>query len=90
MQDLPPSISKAGRPRVLLADDDAGIRAAVSRTLQTEFDVVATVTDGRSALEAVLHLDPDVVVLDISMPGLNGFKRPRNSNDVGRGPGSYS
>ena len=63
-----------GRPRVLLADDDAGILKAISRTLATEFEVVATVTDGRKALDAVPRLDPDVVVLDISMPGLNGFQ----------------
>jgi len=62
------------RPRVLLADDDAGILKAISRTLATEFEVVATVTDGRKALDAVPRLDPDVVVLDISMPGLNGFQ----------------
>ena len=63
-----------GRPRVLLADDDTGILKAISRTLATEFEVVATVTDGREALDAVPRLDPDVVVLDISMPGLNGFQ----------------
>jgi Response regulator containing a CheY-like receiver domain and an HTH DNA-binding domain len=63
-----------GRPRVLLADDDAGILKAVSRTLATEFEVVATVTNGRKALDAVPRLDPDVVVLDISMPGLTGFQ----------------
>ncbi len=63
-----------GRPRVLLADDDAGILKAISRTLATDFEVVATVTDGRKALDAVPHLDPDVVVLDISMPGLTGFQ----------------
>jgi DNA-binding NarL/FixJ family response regulator len=61
------------RPRVLLADDDAGVLRAISRTLATDFEVVATVTDGRKALDAVPLLDPDVVVLDISMPGLNGF-----------------
>ena len=74
MQDLPALISKAGRPRVLLADDDVGVLKAVSRTLATEFEVVATVTDGRKALEAVPLLDPDAIVLDISMPGLNGFQ----------------
>ena len=63
-----------GRPRVLLADDDAGVLKAISRTLAADFDVVATVTDGRQALDAVPRLDPDVVVLDVSMPGLNGFQ----------------
>ena len=74
MLELPTPISRVARPRVLLADDDAGILKAISRTLETEFDVVATVTDGRRALDTVPRLDPDVVVLDISMPGLNGFQ----------------
>ena len=73
----------AGRPRVLLADDDAGILKAISRTLAAEFDVVATVTDGRKALEAVPRLDPDVVVLDISMPGLNGFRTAEELQRLG-------
>lgn len=72
-----------GRPRVLLADDDAGILKAISKTLATEFDVVATVTDGRKALEAVPRLDPDVVVLDISMPGLNGFRTAEELQRLG-------
>ncbi len=59
---------------MLLADDDAGVLKAISRTLERDFDVVATVTDGQKALNAVPRLDPDVVVLDISMPGLNGFQ----------------
>src|SRR5262245_14606715 len=63
-----------GRARILLADDDAGILKAISRTLASDFHVVATVTDGRQALDAVRRLDPDVAVLDISMPGLNGFQ----------------
>jgi CheY-like chemotaxis protein len=72
-----------GRPRVLLADDDAGILKAVSRTLATEFEVVATVTNGRKALDAVPRLDPDVVVLDISMPGLTGFQTAEELKRLG-------
>lgn len=72
-----------GRPRVLLADDDAGILKAISRTLETDFDVVATVMDGRNALDAVPRLDPDVVVLDISMPGLNGFQTAEELKRLG-------
>lgn len=78
MQSFPIASSKLRRdtvrPRVLLADDDASISKAISRTLATDFEVVATVTSGREALDTVPHLDPDVVVLDISMPGLNGFE----------------
>ncbi len=64
----------AGRPTVLLADDDAGVLKAISRTLATDFQIVATAADGQEALNGVLRLDPDVVVLDISMPRLNGFQ----------------
>ena len=78
VQNSPTGFSKSprdtGRPRVLLADDDARISKAISRTLATDFEVVATVTSGRQALDAVPRLDPDVIVLDISMPGLNGFE----------------
>ena len=73
----------AGRPRVLLADDDAGVLRAISRTLATDFEVVATVTDGREALDAVPLLDPDVVVLDISMPGLTGFQTAEELKRMG-------
>ncbi len=71
------------RPSVLLADDDAGILKAISRTLATDFDVVATVADGRKALDAVPRLDPDLVVLDISMPGFTGFETAEELTRLG-------
>ena len=72
----PPSGKAAGsgRPRVLLVDDDAGILKAISRTLAGDFEVVGTVTDGAQALHRATALDVDAIVLDISMPGLNGFQ----------------
>ena len=74
-RSYPANAASSGRSTVLLADDDAGILKAVSRTLSDEFEVVAAVTDGHQALDAATRLDPDVVVLDISMPGrLNGFQ----------------
>src|SRR5262245_49092716 len=63
-----------GRARILLADDDTAILKAISRTLADDFQVVGTVTDGQQAVDAARRLDPDVAVLDISMPGLNGFQ----------------
>ena len=62
------------RPRVLFADDQAEILEAVSRLVDGECEIVASVHDGKSALEGVARLDPDVVVLDISMPVLNGIE----------------
>ncbi len=60
-------------PRVLLADDHAILLEAFASLLEPVCDVVGTVCDGRALLEAVPRLKPDVVVLDISMPLLNGM-----------------
>ena len=65
------------RLRVLLADDNVSILAKVSTLLTRNFDVVAAVTDGRQALHAAQRLDPDVAVLDITMPELDGFQTAR-------------
>lgn len=65
------------RPRVLLADDHARWLANASTFLATDFDVVAAVRDGRQALDASLRLNPDVAILDISMPGLDGLQTAR-------------
>ena len=66
-----------GRPRVVIADDHPTMRNAIEDELSSSFDVVATVADGRQAVEATQRLDPDVVVLDISMPVLDGFGAAR-------------
>src|SRR5437588_32142 len=56
------------KPRVLVADDHAETRGLLATLLGSEFDVVATVADGRAAVAATAALQPDVVVLDIAMP----------------------
>jgi DNA-binding NarL/FixJ family response regulator len=61
------------RPRVLLADDHAMLLEAFARMLSASCDVVGTVADGRVLLDAAPKLEPDVIVLDISMPRLNGI-----------------
>jgi len=58
---------------VLVADDHARILTAVAALLGNSFDVIAKVSDGRAALEATLKLKPDLLVLDISMPGMSGI-----------------
>jgi DNA-binding NarL/FixJ family response regulator len=63
--------------RVLLVDDNPAIRAAAARLLTSRFDVIGAVSDGQSALEAFAKLAPDVVVMDISMPILNGIEAAR-------------
>lgn len=62
------------RPRVLLADDHKEMRDRVTRYLEVEFDVVEAVADGRTLLDAASRLNPDICLLDISMPSLNGIE----------------
>lgn len=63
--------------RVLLADDHALILGAFEKLLAAEFDIVGQASDGRAAVEAAKRLKPDVVVLDMSMPLLNGLDAGR-------------
>lgn len=65
------------RTRVLVADDHAGVLKAVSRLLAMEYEVVAGVADGCALLEAVSRCQPDVVVLDIDLPGIPGLEACR-------------
>jgi DNA-binding NarL/FixJ family response regulator len=58
--------------RVLLADDHAVVAQALESLLQKKFDLVGVVHDGRAVVDAAEKLCPDVVITDLSMPGLNG------------------
>jgi DNA-binding NarL/FixJ family response regulator len=69
--------------RVLLADDHKPLLYHVARMLEPEFDVVGTFTDGQALLEAAARLHPDVLVLDISMPGLSGLEVARELKKAG-------
>ncbi len=71
------------RIRVLLADDHEAMLERVARLLKTECDVVGTVTDGQQALDAAMELEPDVLVLDISMPVMNGIETARRLKEAG-------
>ena len=64
------------RTRVLLADDHTLVRAGVRRILESQpgFEVVGEVADGAAALAALAKTRPDVLVLDLSMPGMDGFE----------------
>lgn len=60
--------------RVLVVDDHARILTAVAGLLGNSFDVIGAVSDGRAALDAAIKLKPDLIILDISMPGLSGIE----------------
>jgi DNA-binding NarL/FixJ family response regulator len=72
--------------RIAVADDNADFLSEFISVLETEFDVVATATDGKSALEIIRSCSPDVVVLDIEMPGLNGIEVTKELSKTGPRP----
>lgn len=72
----PPPTAPAGQLRgirVLIADDDAGVRSVLSRTLGIAGAEVRTVEDGASAIRAAHEWNPDTILLDASMPDMSGF-----------------
>jgi DNA-binding NarL/FixJ family response regulator len=66
-----------GRARVLLADDHLMLVEALKKVLEVEYDVVGSAGDGLALLKAAQKLRPDVIVLDIAMPLLNGLDAGR-------------
>jgi DNA-binding NarL/FixJ family response regulator len=69
--------------RVLLADDHQSFLAVAKRLLEPEFEVVKTVDNGEALLEEAARLTLDVIVLDISMPKLNGIEAARQLRAAG-------
>ena len=65
------------RPRLLVADDHPAFLKKLVSLLTTKFDVVATAADGNSALDLIRRYVPDLAVLDLDMPGLNGIEVTR-------------
>jgi DNA-binding NarL/FixJ family response regulator len=70
------------RRRIILADDHRIFSAGLKRLLEPEFEVVRIVEDGRSLVSSVKELRPDLAVVDISMPGLNGIEAARQILDA--------
>jgi DNA-binding NarL/FixJ family response regulator len=74
-RDMSSTRSSFERPtRVLLVDDSTEMLAIARAALTPVCEIVGTATDGQSALAAADALRPDVIVLDISMPGMSGFE----------------
>lgn len=61
-------------PEVLVVDDEPAIRRALDRALRLEGFTVRTAAGGKAALEAIADAQPDVIVLDIAMPDLDGYE----------------
>ena len=62
------------RPRLILADDHPEMLVRLEGLLSAEFTVVATLPDGEALLDAEAALSPDLLVIDITMPGINGLE----------------
>jgi len=67
----------SNRPRILIADDHNLVAELCKQLLESEFDVVGVVADGRALVRVAGELKPDVIVLDIAMPILNGLDAGR-------------
>jgi DNA-binding NarL/FixJ family response regulator len=74
--------------RVLVADDHVRILSVVGALLGKSFDVVGSVSDGQAVVDAAQKLEPDLIILDVSMPGMSGIevarelKRHRNKAKI--------
>jgi DNA-binding NarL/FixJ family response regulator len=69
--------------RVLLADDHPDVLEKVKQLLDSKYEIVGTVSDGQSLVTACAQLKPDVLVIDITMPVLNGIEAALRLKDDG-------
>jgi DNA-binding NarL/FixJ family response regulator len=76
-------MSPVKRARILLADDHAAALAQAALVLGEHWDVAGTAANGVELLAAAQRLDPDVIVLDIAMPLMDGFEAARNLQRTG-------
>ena len=84
MQPLPRLLrAEAGKPRVLLVDDHRGVLDRVSAVLADDFDVAGLATDGSQAVDLASRVAPDIIVLDVNMPGLDGYRTRRALEQAG-------
>jgi|SRR5678816_3566249 len=72
-----PAMSHSIRPRVLIADDHLPMLATLARLVGIDCDVIGTVTNGEALVRETRRLQPDLVVVDIFMPAMDGFAAGR-------------
>jgi DNA-binding NarL/FixJ family response regulator len=66
-------ITRRNLPRILIADDHTLVAEACKKLLESDYEIVATVGDGRSLVRAAAQLRPQLIIVDVSMPLLNGL-----------------
>jgi DNA-binding NarL/FixJ family response regulator len=71
------------KPRIVLVDDHPDVLKSLSRMLSFDFEVLGTASDGYQAVDLSQRLDPDLVLLDITMPGRDGFQTARDLQERG-------
>jgi DNA-binding NarL/FixJ family response regulator len=71
------------RARILIADDHQPVLGRTACLLQAHFEVIGSVTDGKMLVQEALRLQPDVIVSDILMPGLNGLEAAHQLRERG-------
>ena len=74
------------KPCVLVVDDDVHILRIIRRTLELEHYQTLTATDGESALEVMEQENPDLVILDVMLPGMDGFVVCRRIREFSTAP----
>lgn len=69
-----PEKKRPARKRILLADDSPAVLAGIRQLLDPEFEIVGSVSDGLALMAAAKSLRPDVMIIDVMMPGLSGLE----------------
>ena len=75
-------MTSLARPRVLVAEDHPEVAKAVCRLLAMDCDIVGRVEDGSAAVEAAQRLEPDMIVIDLNLPHVNGLEACRQITEA--------